>query len=248
MRFDTRRISAQLVNELQKGRPRLEVTYDGGDLIRVSLESNEIVQIYLIENEITVYEIRGIVAANTAIGIYTLFILWADLLLPIHGARFRPNDNDWMEALLALHGDKIYAYDAWLGEDFFIFPVYFEGAGAVRTARHGGVIDATELVGETVSTHSPLIAGVWRIANFEATGDTRPTAVVNSALSVYYRRLGIAENAGRGEVRQAYRKLARRFHPDLNSDPEATVRMQQINEAYERILDDMKQRGVPDDE
>src|SRR5689334_19523159 len=106
MRFDTKRVSAYLVNELQKARPRLEVTYDGGDLIRVSLESNETVHIYLIENPITVYEIMGIVAANTGVGIYTVFILWRDLLLPVHGVRYRP--NDWMMALLLLHSDKIY--------------------------------------------------------------------------------------------------------------------------------------------
>src|SRR4051812_40999490 len=102
MRFDTHRISVLLVNELQSGRPRLEVTYDGGDLIRVSLESNETVQIYFIESPITVYEIKGIVAANTAVGVYSLFILWCDLFMPVHGSHYRP--NDWMEALLALHG------------------------------------------------------------------------------------------------------------------------------------------------
>ncbi len=132
MRFDTHRISAQLVNALQQGRPHLEVTYDGGDLIRVSLESNETVQIYLIENPITVYEIKGIVAANTTVGTYTLFILWCDLLLPLNGTRYHP--NDWMDALLALHGDKIYAFDAYFGEEFYIFPVYFEGDG--RGAQH----------------------------------------------------------------------------------------------------------------
>src|SRR5215207_3782279 len=110
MRFDTRRISAYLVNELQRGRPHVEVTYDGGDLIRVSLENNQNIHIYLIENPITVYEIRGIVAANTGVGTYTLFILWRDLLLPVDGVRYRP--NDWMATLLALHGDKIYAFDA----------------------------------------------------------------------------------------------------------------------------------------
>src|SRR5664279_1652461 len=205
MRFDTHRISAHLVNELQKGRPRLEVTYDGGDLIRVSLESNETVHIYLIENPITVYEIRGMVAANTAIGVYTLFILWRDLLLPVHGARYRP--NDWMEALLTLHGDKIYAFDAYYGEEFYIFPVYFEGAGVERLIRHGTAIDPMKLVGETISITSPLIAGVWRIANFEASqgetheADTRP---VVTAMTIYFQRLGIGATGSRKAVKRAY--------------------------------------------
>lgn len=237
MRIDTHRISAHLVSELQQARPRLEVTYDGGDLIRVSLDNSENVLIYLIENPITVYEIRGIVAANTAVGAYSLFILWSDLLLPTHGTRYRP--NDWMAALLALHGDKIYAFDAYFGDDFYIFPVYFEGVGADRSIRHGEAIDATRLIGETVQTTNPLIAGVWRMASFEQNlSDTRPHAPgVPPGLSLYYRRLGIAETADRDAVKSAYRRLARRYHPDLNvEDTDATARMQGINDAYERIL------------
>jgi len=249
MRFDTHRISSQLVNELQKGRPRLEVAYDGGDLIRVSLETNEIVHIYFIESPITVYEIKGIVSANTGIGVYSLFILWRDLLLPIDGTTYRP--NDWMAALLALHGDKIYAFDAYMGEENYIFPIYFEGTGSERRIRHGAKIDATKLVGEMIITRSPLIEGVWRIANFETQQsqgesdsheeDTRP---VNTALTIYFERLGIKSNAGRAAVKRAYRRLARKYHPDLNTDPGATTRMQQINEAYTKILEELdKQDG-----
>jgi hypothetical protein len=240
MRYDTHRISAMLVNELQSGQPRLEVTYDGGDLIRVSLESNEIVQIYLIENPITIYEITGIVTANTGVGIYSLFILWCDLLLPVHGARYRP--NDWMQALLALHGDKIYAFDAHFGDELFVFPVYFEGAGVERSIRHGVAIDATRLVGETVATSSPWIAGVWRVANFERLGEQASAPQFTTHLSVYYRRLGVPENAGRAAVKRAYRHLARKFHPDLNTDPAATEKMQAINEAYTRILEDLDEQ------
>ena len=244
MRFDTHRISAHLVKELQKARPRLEVVYDGGDLIRVALASSETAQIYLVENPITVYEIKGIVAANTAVGTYTLFILWSDLLLPLNRTRYRP--NDWMEALLALHGDKIYAYDAFLGEELYIFPVYFEGAGAVRSIRHGSAIDAATLVGETIRATSPLIAGVWRVANF---GALPPSAApINPALSLYYRRLGIAETAGITAVKRAYRRLARRYHPDLDRDPGATLRMQQINEAYARIVEALEKRRGSGDE
>lgn len=251
MRFDTRRVSAYLVTELQRGRPHVEVTYDGGDLIRVSLENNQIVHIYLIENTITVYEIRGIVAANTGVGVYTLFILWRDLLLPVDGVRYRP--NDWMATLLALHGDKIYAFDAYYGEQFYIFPVYFEGNAAERIVRHGTTINATRLFTETVSITSPLIAGVWRVANFEASrqqsadSDDTPVNVPFTPMTIYYHQLGVPENATPAAVKRAYRKLAREYHPDLNTDPAATLRMQQINEAYEKILADLKGRGKRDD-
>lgn len=244
MRFDTRRISANLVRELDKGRPRVEVTNDSGDLIRVSLESNETVLIYLIENPITLYEIRNIISANTLVGTYTLFILWADLLLPVHGARYQP--NDWMVALLALHGNKIYAFDAYLGDDLFIFPVYFEGVGSDPLFRHGTAIDATQLIGDTVHVNYAPIAGVWRVANFESdsTQPHDPNVVrANLALRLYYHRLGIEETVDRAVVKKAYRRLARQFHPDLTTDPNATERMQQINEAYERIIEDLDKRS-----
>ena len=253
MRFDARRVSAYLVNELQRGRPRLEVTYDSGDLIRVSLESNEIVHIYMIDNPITVYEIQGIVAANTGVGVYSLFILWSDLLLPVDGVRYRP--NDWMATLLALHGDKIYAFDAYYSEAFYIFPVYFEGYGVERLVRHGKSIDATKLYGETVNTSSPWIAGVWRVANFElpqqrasADEDTPLSMRAVTPMTIYYQQLGVAETARPAAVKRAYRRLAREYHPDLNADPAATTRMQQINEAYERIQAEWKRQGLNEDE
>ncbi len=240
MRFDTHRIGASLVRELQQGRPRVEVVNDGGDLIRISLESNETVLIYLIESPISLHEIAGIVSANTLVGAYTLFIIWSDLL-PVHGMRYQP--DDWMAALLALHGGKIYAYDAYFGADLYIFPVTFEDSGAVR---YGGAIDATQLVVAMIDTDYPPLAGAWRVANFESdsTEPHQPVAVrANPALRLYYQRLGIAETTERDQIKQAYRRLARKVHPDLTTDPRATERMQQINEAYQRILEDLDQRS-----
>lgn len=238
MRFDTQRISAQLVTELQRGRPHLEAVADSGGLIRVALESNEVVHIYLLENPLAVPEIRGIVAANTAVGVYSLFILWCDLLLPAHGARCHL--TDWMQALLALHGDRIYAYDADFGAELFIFPIYFEGVGGERLIRHGAASDVTRLRSATVATQLPDLVGVWRVAGFEAPAGISALA---GPLSHYYRRLGLADDAGRAAVKRAYRRLARQYHPDLNADdPAATTRMQAINEAYQRILEDLDER------
>lgn len=53
----------------------------------------------------------------------------------------------------------------------------------------------------------------------------------------YYEVLGVSRNAGAEEVQQAYRKLARRYHPDVNSDPEAEERFKEINEAYSVLSD-----------
>jgi DnaJ-class molecular chaperone len=48
----------------------------------------------------------------------------------------------------------------------------------------------------------------------------------------YYRILGILPSASSEEVRQVYRQLASRKHPDRDPSPQATMEMQEINEAY----------------
>jgi curved DNA-binding protein len=59
----------------------------------------------------------------------------------------------------------------------------------------------------------------------------------------YYKILGISKNATQEEVKKAYRKLARKHHPDLNQhDKEAEKRFQQINEANEVLSDPEKRK------
>lgn len=54
----------------------------------------------------------------------------------------------------------------------------------------------------------------------------------------YYEILGISKNASEDEVKKAYRKLAKKYHPDMNSgDKEAEAKFKEINEAYEVIGD-----------
>ena len=58
----------------------------------------------------------------------------------------------------------------------------------------------------------------------------------------YYNILGVNRNASEREIKQAYRKLARQYHPDVNhGDKSAEARFKQINEAYE-VLSDKENR------
>src|SRR5438874_2851815 len=59
----------------------------------------------------------------------------------------------------------------------------------------------------------------------------------------YYSSLGVAKTATDKEIKQAYRKLARKHHPDVNpGDKSAETRFKEINEAYEVLGDPEKRK------
>ncbi|NEA83535.1 J domain-containing protein [Actinospica acidiphila] len=58
----------------------------------------------------------------------------------------------------------------------------------------------------------------------------------------FYQALGVSRTASQDEIQQAYRKLARKHHPDVNKDPGAEERFKEINEAYS-VLSDPKTRA-----
>jgi curved DNA-binding protein len=62
----------------------------------------------------------------------------------------------------------------------------------------------------------------------------------------YCETLGVSRDADEKEIRRAFRRLARQYHPDVNpNDPQATERFQEINEAYE-VLSDPEKRAKYD--
>ncbi|MBQ1424886.1 MAG: DnaJ domain-containing protein, partial [Aeriscardovia sp.] len=55
--------------------------------------------------------------------------------------------------------------------------------------------------------------------------------------------LGVSEDASDEEIGKAYKELARKYHPDVNHDPEAAVKFKQITEAYD-VLSSPDQRRL----
>ena len=61
-----------------------------------------------------------------------------------------------------------------------------------------------------------------------------------------YKVLGVSPDASDDEIKQAYRRLAKKYHPDLNPDDKvAAEKMQQINAAYEQIKNPQKAGPQP---
>lgn len=62
----------------------------------------------------------------------------------------------------------------------------------------------------------------------------------------YYQTLGVAREASADDIKHAYRRLARKYHPDLNKEADAEARFKELGEAYE-VLKDPEKRAAYDD-
>ena len=61
----------------------------------------------------------------------------------------------------------------------------------------------------------------------------------------YYAVMGVARDATQDEIKRAYRKLARKYHPDVSKEPDAEARFKEVGEAYE-VLKDPEKRAAYD--
>lgn len=61
----------------------------------------------------------------------------------------------------------------------------------------------------------------------------------------YYEIMGVARDATQDEIKRSYRKLARKYHPDVSDDPKAEERFKEVGEAYE-VLKDPEKRAAYD--
>lgn len=61
----------------------------------------------------------------------------------------------------------------------------------------------------------------------------------------YYQVLGVARDAGAADIKKAFRRLARKYHPDVSKEADAEARMKELNEAY-AVLSDAEKRAAYD--
>lgn len=61
----------------------------------------------------------------------------------------------------------------------------------------------------------------------------------------YYQTLGVARDANADDIKKAFRRLARKYHPDVSKEPDAAARMSEVNEAH-AVLSDPEKRAAYD--
>src|SRR5262249_32788586 len=84
------------------------------------------------------------------------------------------------------------------------------------------------------------------ISGYFATMSEPQGPALEMAKRCYYETLGIARGAGEQELKSAYRRLAKEFHPDCNpGDTRAELRFKEVSEAYE-VLKDPQKRAAYD--
>ncbi|CAL5203808.1 unnamed protein product [Lathyrus oleraceus] len=80
----------------------------------------------------------------------------------------------------------------------------------------------------------------FNIGSFQTLHRRRGSRLIVRAETDYYTVLGVSRNSTKSEIKTAYRKLARNYHPDVNKDPGAEDKFKEISNAYEVLSDDEK--------
>ncbi|MBC8172241.1 MAG: J domain-containing protein [Anaerolineae bacterium] len=242
IRIETYHAGGYLIAGLWQSGQIRQMLNDGADIILFEKNTGEKVSIHLIDSGIELYEIRKTLSENADKGIYTMFMLWGVMMIPPQGKVFQM--TAWMEGFLALNNGCVYAYDILDGE-IFIYPVFLQGEGDLRVTTYGLTVTFNKLTCRAVETTLAGFSDTWLVADFIGVGEAAevheaPPPLVEplpiNELAALYRFLGIEPDADRETIKTAYRTLARQMHPDSNPAPDANQQMQQLNEAYEKLL------------
>lgn len=232
------RILSYLLNQLPRLKSVKSAHLVREDVVFVKMHLGEQIIVYVLDTLPSVNQLVRMFDKNTYAGRHILAILTADLL-PVNSMPLP--ENATLRLLANVFDDKIYAGRVF-GQQVHIFPVHVLDD---QTVRHGAPVDLSDLSCDYVLVENVYIQGVRGIANFEKTyyhhNETKVRRPVKlHPLQQYFDVLEIPCEADEETVKRAYRKKAHENHPDRDPSPDATARMQRINEAYQAIMKQMK--------
>ncbi len=224
----------------------------------VKMASGKLVVVYLVYSPLSAKAIKRAMRDNTTRSVHSLFVV-SMRLLPVNGTITQL--PAYLNILQTLYHSKVYAYVE-SKRGLTLFPVRFrtDDGNMERRTIYQSPLTIADMTCGFVETSYP-IQGFWATANFQAKVQWEPSgtfdfqqyqthyqrqerrsstdhaAAVNKVVSRHhYEVLGVAYDADEEQIRQAYRQLARQFHPDLNTAPDAKERMQEINVAYQTLM------------
>ncbi len=187
---------------------------------------HEEIVIYLLAGELSVGFIKKTLNANTQRDRHTLFIVSLDL---ISDDGYSARMTDALRLLLQAYSDRVYAYRI-DDRGVSILPVFISPQ---RCLTFGDPVNLADLSGDYATFNNKYLLGVRKVASFQPREWTPPA---DDSLRPFYEILGLTTAASENEVKKAYRRKALQHHPDTDKSPDATRIMQQINEAYTRIM------------
>ena len=218
----------------------IRVLDEGALIVTVAQPSfHEDIAIYLLAGELSVGFIKKMLNVNTQRDMHTLFIPALDLITD-DGSTARMTDA--LRLLIHAYGGKVYAYRL-EGERVVILPAYISKTGRISM---GEPVNLAYLSGDYATFDNKYLLGVRKVAGFSVPQHQPHDRAEPEAprayhpLQPFYDLLGLPPSATEVDVKRAYRKKALRYHPDSNPSPDANARMQQINEAYQRIMERLK--------
>lgn len=198
---------------------------------------HEDIVIYLLAGELSTGFIKKTLNANTRADMHTLYILSFDLITEDGQT---PVMSDGLKFLSQIFGGKLYAFTT-IQDAVVVFPVVVERDRIIRQPP----VRLADLSGDFVAIESDYIMGVRNVAGFAPPRESRVHVErpIDNPLQEFYDLLGVSTDANLDDVKKAYRRKARKHHPDTDKSPGATERMQQINDAYARIVEHLEEVG-----
>src|SRR5688572_15909396 len=143
MRLDTYSFRNHLINQLESKATAAKIVYDSGDVLWGLLESEQRIEIHIIERPIETKEIFGIYEQNRKLGVFTLYLMWCDMLLPNHNEQFKA--DSWMLTLHTINRQRLYTYKVY-GSECFIYPVHLERVNRkMHNAHYGAAIKISHI-------------------------------------------------------------------------------------------------------